>query len=43
MKSGVKIRNFNAAVITDTIKKATGNPVKIADKQEEEKLTHWSK
>jgi uncharacterized protein (DUF342 family) len=33
-----KIRNFNAAVITDTIKKATGNPVKIADKQEEEKI-----
>ncbi|NLN64271.1 MAG: DUF342 domain-containing protein, partial [Clostridiaceae bacterium] len=33
-----KIRNFNAAIIADTVKKATGQPVKIADKQEEEKI-----
>jgi uncharacterized protein (DUF342 family) len=33
-----KIRNFNADIITDTIKKADGRPVKIADKQEEEKI-----
>ena len=33
-----KIRNFNAAIITDTVKKASGKPVKIADKQEEEKI-----
>ncbi len=33
-----KIRNFNAAMITDAIKNADGNPVKIADKQQEEKV-----
>jgi len=33
-----KIRNFNADIITDTIKKAAGKPVKIAEKQEEEKI-----
>lgn len=33
-----KIRNFNAYTITDTVKKALGKPVKIADKQEEEKV-----
>lgn len=33
-----KIRNYNAAVISDTVKKASGKPVRIADKQEEEKI-----
>jgi len=33
-----KIRNFNAAIISETVKKAMGQPVKIADKQEEEKV-----
>ncbi len=33
-----KIKNFNAAIISETVKKAMGHPVKIADKQEEEKV-----
>lgn len=33
-----KIRNFNAATISETVKKAMGQPVKIADKQQEEKI-----
>ncbi len=33
-----KVRNFNAGAISETIKKALGRPVKIADKQEEEKV-----
>jgi len=33
-----KIRTFNAAAISETIKKADGKPVRIADKQEEEKI-----
>ncbi len=33
-----KIHSFNTSLISDTIKKALGQPVKIADKQEEEKI-----
>jgi hypothetical protein len=33
-----KIHNFNAAMISDTVRKAMGQPVKIAEKQEEEKI-----
>lgn len=33
-----KIRNFNASIISDTVKKAMGQPVKIAEKQVEEKI-----
>ena len=33
-----KIRNFNAAIISETVKKAMGKPVRIADKQIEEKV-----
>ena len=29
MKSGVKIRNFNADIITDTIKKPMGDRLKL--------------
>ena len=33
-----KIHNFNAAIISEAVKRALGRPVKIADKQEQEKI-----
>lgn len=33
-----KIHNFNAGIISDTVKRALGRPVKIAEKQEQEKI-----
>lgn len=33
-----KVRNFNASIISETVKKAMGQPVKIADVQQEEKV-----
>lgn len=36
-----KIHNFNAVMVSDTVKRCDGKPVKIADAQEEEKIdTH---
>lgn len=33
-----RIRNFNATIVSDAVKKAMGQPVKIAEKQVEEKI-----
>lgn len=33
-----KIRSYNASVVSEVVKKAEGRPVKIADKQQEEKI-----
>lgn len=33
-----KIKNYNASIISEAVKKAAGSPVKIAEKQDEEKV-----